>query len=192
MATPPQVIVIAGPNGAGKSTAAGWLLPKEMTFVNADEVAKILPGYPSRAADLEAGRIVLEQLDELERRRSDYAVETTLAGRSLAARVVRLRRAGYRFRLVFLWTLSAEFSRQRVAARVRAGGHDIPEETIRRRYGAGLRNFFALYQPIADKWEVYSSLQATAQLIAEGIMGGEARISDPDLWHRMREETRHG
>ena len=192
MATQPTVIVLGGPNGAGKSTAADLLLPERIEFVNADEIAKTLPEYPSREADLKAGRLVLERLDELERLRTDFAVETTLAGRGLAARIVRLRAAGYRFRLIFIWSPSAEFSIQRVAARVRAGGHDIPEETIRRRYEAGLKNFFDLYRPLADKWDVYDATGATPRLIVGGIMGGETPIGDPDDWRRMQQGAGNG
>src|SRR5689334_991207 len=97
-----MVIVLAGPNGADKSTSAARLVPPEMPFVNADEVAKTLPGYPSRAVDLQAGPIVLEEMVRLEIDRSDYAVETTLASRSLAPRLARLRRVGYRARLLFV------------------------------------------------------------------------------------------
>jgi predicted ABC-type ATPase len=81
MADAPQLIVLAGPNGAGKSTAASLLLPEGLAFVNADEVAKTLPGYPSRAVDILAGRLVLEQMDNLERERASFAVETTLSSR---------------------------------------------------------------------------------------------------------------
>src|SRR4051812_11656534 len=122
MAEPPQSIVLAGPNGAGKSTAATWLLPKEMAFVNADEVAKTLPGYPSRSADLQAGRLVLEWMDDLERQGASFALETTLSGRSLAVQIARLRRTGYFFRLCFIWAPSADFCVRRVADRVRNGG----------------------------------------------------------------------
>jgi len=188
LGSPPKVIVIAGPNGAGKSTAATHLLPVGMTYVNADEVAKTLPNYPSRGADLEAGRIVLEQLEDLELRRASFAVETTLAGRTLAPRIARLRQAGYRFRLIFLWSPSADLSVQRVASRVRAGGHDIPEATIRRRYEPGLRNFFSLYRPIADKWAVYDTARGgPPAIIAEGIIGGEVRIDDAAIWLRVQE-----
>jgi predicted ABC-type ATPase len=186
----PQVVVIAGPNGAGKSTAAAYLLPEGMTFINADEIAKTLPGDPSPAADLHAGRLALERMDELERQRADFAVETTLASRSLASRIDRLRRSGYQFRLIFLWSPGADFSVQRVAARVRAGGHDIPEDTIRRRYRAGIKNFFELYQPQADKWAVYDTKQlGTPRLIAEGTIDLGAFILDPETWQRMWEGT---
>jgi len=183
-----QVIVIAGPNGAGKSTAAAYLLPAGMTYVNADEIAKALPNYPSRNADIEAGRLVLEQLEDLELHRASFAVETTLAGRTLAPRVARLRQAGYRFRLIFVWLPSADLSVQRVASRVRSGGHDIPEATIRRRYDSGLSNFFSLYQPIADKWTVLETARGgTPAIIAEGRIGGDVRIEDPVLWLRVQE-----
>lgn len=187
MTTQPQILVLAGPNGAGKSMAAARLLPTSIPFINADEVAKTLPNYPSQGADIEAGRIVLRRMDELEREHASFAVETTLASRSLAARIRRLRQSGYRFRLLYLWTPNDEFSVLRVAARVRAGGHNIPEETIRRRYAAGIRNFFAIYQPLADKWEVYNNTELTPTLVAEGIMSHVLRVGDRQIWDRMRE-----
>jgi predicted ABC-type ATPase len=188
--TEPQVIVIGGPNGAGKSTAASMLVPEGMAFVNADEIAKALPGYPSRATDIEAGRRVLGQLDELERARSCFAVESTLAGRSLATRLGRSKRYGYYYRLIFLWSPTVEFSIRRVANRVRLGGHDIPEDTIRRRYAAGIANFFRVYQPIADAWTAYHTTRGEPILIAEGKMDEASRIEDPDAWRRMLREGR--
>jgi predicted ABC-type ATPase len=122
--TPPLVIALAGPNGAGKSTAATRAIPSSMPYVNADEIAKTLPSYPSRSVDLEAGRLALEELERLESNRASFAFETTLAGKTLAPRIRRLRPSGYVFRLVFVWAPSAEFCILRVASRVRAGGHD--------------------------------------------------------------------
>lgn len=187
----PQIIILAGPNGAGKSTAAAHLLPAGIEYVNADEIAKSLPTYPSKEADIAAGRLVLTRLSELEAARADFAVETTLAGLSLATRVANLRGVGYDFRLIFLWTPHAEFSIQRVAARVKAGGHHIPEETIRRRYTAGIVNFFGRYRAIADKWEVYDNTGTHPILVAEGTMDESETIVDPDIWARMRSEVGH-
>lgn len=98
----PRVFVLAGPNGAGKSTAAARLLPPDLVFVNADDVARDLPDYPSPSADIEAGRLVLKRLGELERSGSDFAIETTLSGRALANRITRLRVSGYLFYLMFV------------------------------------------------------------------------------------------
>lgn len=189
---PLQVIVLAGPNGAGKTTAAATVLPAEMPFVNADEVARTLPRYPSREADLEAGRLVLRRFDDLGRQRVAFAVETTLAGRTLAARLSRLRAVGYRFRLVFPWSPGAEFCIGRVASRVRRGGHDIPEQVIRRRYTAGLKNFFVVYRAIADRWEVFDATEVgPPRLVAEGTMGRVERVDQPATWRLMQERAGH-
>lgn len=185
----PEILVIAGPNGAGKSTCATRYLPAGMAFLNADEVAKELPGYPSPAADMQAGRIILEQMDEHELRAESFAVETTLATRSLATRIIRLRQSGYRFHLVYIWSPSADFSVRRVASRVRSGGHHIPEDTIRRRYSAGFKNFVRLYRPIADLWDVVDNTRPEGlRVVASGNLSAETMINDPEIWNLILEK----
>jgi predicted ABC-type ATPase len=189
----PLFIVIAGPNGAGKSTAAAHLLPPDITFLNADEIAKKLPGYPSQGADIQAGRILLSRMADLEEKKADIAMETTLASRTLAARIVRLKSVGYVFHLAFAFLPDPEMAVMRVAGRVRLGGHDIPEETIRRRYKAGLSNFFDLYRPLADRWSVFDTTRPSPlKLVAEGTIGEEDRIEDPATWHLMMRSVGHG
>jgi predicted ABC-type ATPase len=183
----PLFVVMAGPNGSGKSTVASTLLPPSLIYVNADEIAKGLPDYPSNAADLRASRILLERMDDLADARSDFGVETTLASRSLAPRIVKLKARGYFFRLLFLWSPHADFSVARVAQRVLAGGHNVPEETIRRRYRGGLRNFQALYQPIADSWIVYDNTSIGGpRTIACGRGLEVGSVADPDLWAQFK------
>lgn len=182
----PLFVVLAGPNGSGKSTSAATLLPSTVTFVNADEIAKGLPGYPSGGADVEAGRIALGLMDELAERRDDFATETTLASRSLAARAERLKREGYHFRLLFLWSPSPDLSVARVASRVAAGGHHVPEEVIRRRYRAGLLNFQTLYRPLADSWVVYDNTRISGlRRIAEGHGLEVTNVANAGLWDRF-------
>src|SRR4051812_30054420 len=111
----PGIIVLGGSNGSGKSTAAGHLLPKDTKFLNADDVAKSLPQDSPRSIDRLAGQIILEQMSDLEVRGADFAVETTLAGRSLANRVRRLKTSGYTFQLMFLWVPSSDLAVARVA-----------------------------------------------------------------------------
>lgn len=118
----PLVVVLGGPNGAGKSTCAAALLPDDLPFINADEVAKGLPEDIQAHRDIEAGRIVLARMDELEAGSRSFAVETTLAGRPLATRIGRLKQRGYLFRLVYIWSPSPDFSVERVASRARLGG----------------------------------------------------------------------
>src|SRR5262245_57491667 len=128
---PPLMVILGGPNGAGKSSSATALLPAEMTFLNADDVARDLVDVTSGQRDVEAARVVLTRMEELERQRASFAIETTLASLTLAARAARMKPSGYRIRIVYIWSASPEFSTERVAARVRSGGHDILVETIR-------------------------------------------------------------
>lgn len=179
----PQIVILSGPNGAGKSTAASGLLSQEITFLNADEIAESLPAVPSPARDMQAGRMLLSQLDELQALRRDIALETTLASRTLAPRLVRLQREGYRFYLYFFWLPNPEMAVQRVAQRVSSGGHNIPEPVIRRRYEAGLNNFFSLYRPLANLWRIYDNTQPREPaLIAKGTL----RVQQAALWDQIK------
>jgi predicted ABC-type ATPase len=117
----------------------------------------------------------------------DFAIETTLAGKTLAARVSRLRAIGYHSRVIYLWIPDVELSISRVASRVKKGGHDIPEDTIRRRYDSGRRNFFEIYRPIADEWAVYDSTSMDGpELIAKGTMQVVTKVVNEVLWQQVQ------
>lgn len=186
MSTPPQAVIIAGPNGSGKSTAAARLLAPGMAFVNADMIAQEISGKQGAPADINAGRLLLERVDKLQRDRQDFAFETTLATRMLVNRIELWRAAGYQIRLIFFWLPSDDLAVERVASRVRAGGHGVPAETIRRRFRAGVRNFFQLYRPLVDTWRVYDNSEPRPRLIAKGD-GHEPTILAPESWNVMRE-----
>lgn len=190
-----SVVALAGPNGAGKSTAGPALLRRTLgitEFVNADVIAQGLSAFDPQAAAFTAGRIMLARLRELASRRVDFAFETTLAGTTYARWLQRLKSIGYRFDLLFLWLPSAEFAVARVADRVRYGGHDVPEATIRRRYRAGLRNFFTRYRPLADSWRLFDNSAPTPRLIARGSGASTGLVSDAVIWKRISEEAEHG
>ena len=156
-------------------------------FVDADVIARNLPR--SRSVAITAGRAMLRRLDELGAGRRDFGFETTLASRSLVPRIRRLAGAGYECHLVFLWLPNADLAVARVADRVRLGGHAVPEQTIRRRYRSGLRNFFALYRPLTTTWRMYDNSTYELRLIASGA-GRETRaVNDATLWERIRAEA---
>lgn len=193
--TNPRVVVIAGPNGAGKTTASRRLLQGAMAvqeFVNADAIAQGLSAFRPDAAAFQAGRIMLTRLKQLAAARTDFAFETTLASRHFAPWIGELVRQGYTFHLMFLWLPSPDFAIARVAQRVRAGGHDVPVETVRRRYAAGLRNFFGIYRSLARRWRVYdTSTPAQPRLIASGSYAATRVISQLTLWERVQREHGH-
>ncbi|MCU0950989.1 MAG: zeta toxin family protein [Burkholderiaceae bacterium] len=155
-----RVIVIAGPNGAGKTTFAREFLPNEAgcpVFVNADLIAAGLAPFAPQSAAVLAGRLMLAEVERHFVAGENFAFETTLAGRGWLRQIKRWQTAGYRVKLIFLRLTDVEQAVQRVAQRVRQGGHDIPEDVIRRRFAAGLRNFHDLYAPLVDGWALYDN-----------------------------------
>ena len=128
-----------------------------MEFLNADLIARGLSPFDPEGAALAASGVLLERLEALAAKGVSFGLESTLATRSLAVRLRDLIDRGYEFHLIFLYVPSADISVARVADRVRLGGHNVPENTIRRRYDAGLKNFFSLYQPIAKSWQVINN-----------------------------------
>ena len=184
-------MVLGGPNGAGKTTVAPRLLRGTLRvdeFVNADTLAAGLSAFAPEGAAFEAGRIMLARLDVLARHRVSFAFESTLASRSHAVRLAALRRRGYSTHVVYLWLPSVELAVARVQARVKVGGHDVPEEAIRRRYERGRQNFFDLYQPDATTWRCYdSSLVDGPRLIAAGGQELATRVYDVEVWRNVKE-----
>jgi predicted ABC-type ATPase len=175
----PSVVILAGPNGAGKSTAAPALLQGVLAvneFVNADVIARGLSAFDPDAVAVAAGRVMLARMRELAAHRNSFAFETTLASRTLAPWLRELRVSGYEIHLVFLWLSSADLAIARVADRVRNGGHNIPDDVVRRRYAAGIHNLFVLYQPVTTSWVVYNSSGPQPVLVAEGLESQPERV----------------
>ena len=189
----PNLVAVAGPNGAGKSTVGPRLLKETLgvtKFVNADLIAQGLAGYEPEGAAFEAGRIMIERLRQLARHRTDFAFETTLSGRAYARWIGGLARTGYRFHLVFLWLPSATFAVERVRDRVALGGHHVPEEVVRRRFRAGLENFFDLYRPLCATWRLYDNSSAgPPRLVAFGQGVTEPEVRDPSRWGEILRMT---
>jgi predicted ABC-type ATPase len=187
-AIPPRVVVLAGINGAGKTTASREILVNVLkipTFVNADAIARGLNGLNPEAEAIRAGRIMLQQLDDLATRREDFAFETTLAARTYAGWLESLRATGYVVHLYYYWLRAPEMAISRVAVRVQQGGHFVPDDTIRQRYARSVRNFFELYRPVCDWWEVYDNSYGQRTLLGLGS-ADEELIGDEATWQLFR------
>lgn len=180
----PKLFILAGPNGAGKSTSAPEILKgarKVAEFVNADVIQK-----DEGVSEIEAGRRTLARLDALATQRKDIALETTLASRTLLPRIRLMQSSGYLCHLTFFWLPSAEMAVHRVAQRVAAGGHSIPEDVIRRRYERGLENLFGDYLGIVDSWRVLdNTAPPPRRLVAWRDLGAELEIADDELWTKL-------
>jgi len=191
MSHPPQIIILAGPNEAGKTTLAPFLLRDRLhvfEYVNADTIAAGLSAFQPEGAALAAGRVMLQRLRELAAQRVTFAFETILATRSYAGWLRKLCAQGYDLSLIYLWLRTPETAIKRVQDRVRLGGHDIPEEVVRRRYHKGVQNFFAIYQEIAANWVVYDHTVSNApQLVAAGRGKTELNVNNQEVWIKFCE-----
>lgn len=181
----PNLYIVSGCNGAGKTTASFTILPVILNcreFVNADNIAAGLSPFNTESVAIEAARIMLHRIDELLEEGVDFAIETTLATRSYVSLVHRARKAGYNITLIYIWLKSPELALQRVAERVRNGGHNIPEEVVRRRYRNGINNLFKLFMPICDVWIVADNSQNDLKLIAKKSAGFDITVENNDIW----------
>jgi len=184
----PKIIAIAGCNGAGKSTLAPHLLRDAFDlkdYVNADTIAQGLSAFAPEKAAVEAGKIMLRRLRELASKRISFAFETTLASKTYAKWIVELKSAEFEFYLLYLWLESPDLAVLRVRERVLAGGHSVPEETIRRRYFRGLNNFFELYQPLADNWAIYNSSSLDKIKVVAKFGKGKTEILESETWIKI-------
>lgn len=185
----PRLYIISGCNGAGKTTASYSLLPEMLNctqFVNSDEFAKGLSPFNPEKASIQASRFMLMKIRYLLQRDQDFAIETTLATRTLLKTVRMAQNAGYTVTLLYFWLNSPELAVERVRARVETGGHNIPEETIRRRYQVGIDYFFHYYAPVCERWILADNSQIPFRVIAEGTKDEVISIKDEARYTTIR------
>ena len=192
----PKLYIIAGCNGAGKTTASYTVLPEMLgcrEFVNADEIAKGLSPFNHESVAIEAGRLMLQRMDDLLSEGEDFAFETTLATRSYVKFVERAQAKGYFVTLLSFWLPTPEQAIERVATRVSEGGHNIPSDVIRRRYANGIRNLTTLYTPIGDYWTIYDNSAADGiHKVAWGVKDEIKEIVDPLSYQKIVGYERDG
>ncbi len=188
----PKLYIVAGCNGAGKTTASFTVLPEMLhckEFVNADEIARGLSPFNPNSVAIEAGRLMIARINTLVKQGEDFAFETTLATRSYKKLIEQIQRQKYFVSLLFFWLPSPEQAIQRVRFRVSQGGHNIPEDVVRRRYANGLFNLFEIYMPLCNYWCMYdNSGIGGAKTIAYGAQDKEIHIINPSLYDKIRDD----
>lgn len=184
----PRLYILSGCNGSGKTTASYTLLPEMLEcreFVNSDEFAKSLSPFDPSSASVSASRYMLLKIRYLLSKRADFSIETTLATRSLLNIIKEAQGLGYSITLIYFWLNSPELAIKRVQARVEAGGHNIPEDTVRRRYVMGLKYFFETYAPISDRWVLADNSKTPFTVVAEGNKNATF-IRDEERYKKIR------
>ena len=185
----PRLYIISGCNGAGKTTASYTMLPEMLEcseFVNSDEFAKGLSPFEPERASIQAGRYMIMKIRYLLKKQLDFGIETTLATRTVLKTVKMAQAAGYTVTVLYFWLNSPELAIERVKARVEAGGHNIPEETIRRRYKVGIDYFFHDYAPICERWVLADNSQIPFRVIADGSKLDIINIKDRETYEKIR------
>ena len=184
-----QLYIIAGCNGAGKTTASFTILPEVLNckeFINADEIAKGLSPFQPESVAMQAGRIMLARMDELLQKGETFAFETTLATKSYKQKIEWAQANGYEVTLLFFWLDSPNMAKKRVAQRVAEGGHNIPLETIERRYHNGITNLFAIYIDMVDICYIFDNSEGRKELIAQKKNNKDIVIYNNDKFNLMK------
>lgn len=164
-------MIVAGPNGAGKTTFASAFVPNYpplKAFVNADLIAAGLSPFAPEREAIQAGKLMLAQISKLVLLGDNFSFETTLAGLGYSRKIPMWQSLGYTVTMLFLQLPDADTAVRRVALRVSQGGHDIPEDVIRRRFQKGLENFHTVYKHIVDKWFLYDNAGPSQILLETG------------------------
>ena len=184
----PRVVIFAGPNGAGKSTHADAILAAlgVETFVNADYIARGLSGRNTDVVAFEAGRIMLRRLQQLGNSGADFAFESTLSSRTFAPFLRKLQAQGYQVVIYYFSLANATLAINRVKIRVLQGGHDVPADVVRRRFGRSLSNFFTIYAPLANQWALFDNSSSPQALPVAAQMTDELTITEAKTWQKLQ------
>ncbi|MDR3141321.1 MAG: zeta toxin family protein [Tannerellaceae bacterium] len=192
----PYLYIISGCNGAGKTTASYTILPEMLKckeFVNSDEIAKGISPFNSDsiAVAVEAGRIMHRRIKELIAAGETFALETTLATRSVVKLMQDAQEKGYYVTLLYFWLNTPDLAVERVKMRVAAGGHNIAENTIRRRYESGIRNLFELYLPASDYWMITDNSEPPMEVIAKGFKNDKKEIFNLSVFNKLEQKYQY-
>jgi predicted ABC-type ATPase len=184
----PRAVIFAGPNGAGKSTHADAILAALgiETFVNADYIARGLSGNKTDTVAFEAGRIMLKRLRQLGDAGADFAFESTLSSRTFAPFLRTLKARGYGVGIYYFSLANAQLAVRRVKLRVALGGHDVPSDIVKRRFGRSLRNFFTLYAPLADEWTLFDNSSSPQALPIATQFANQLTVTEAATWHKLQ------
>lgn len=188
-----DIVIIGGPNGAGKTTSAPAIIPRRLEiseFVNADEIARGLSPFDPQGAAIAAGRVMIERIRTLVQTGESFAFETTCAGRAHAHWLRECKARGWRLTLLFLWLPTPQAALDRVAKRVREGGHGIPSDAVIRRWKLGAANMRHVYLPLSDVALIYDNSDAGRLLIAERSLGVPLVVYDAARWAAIEKASK--
>ena len=142
-----EIVIIAGANGVGKTTfARAFLREYDYEFLNADEIAKSLSAENPEKKKISAGKLFFQKLKKSVEDNKSLLIESTLAGRYLQKFLKNLKGENYQIRIIFLFADSPEILIERIAERVKKGGHFVADEDVIRRFVRGKKKLLGSLQ----------------------------------------------
>jgi predicted ABC-type ATPase len=162
-----ELIILAGANGSGKTTVANKILKdKDYEFLNADEIEKTLEA--GEKSPLKAGRIFFQKLNQYIDENKSFIIETTLSGNYLLKFITQLKKKHYKITLIFVFLESPLVCIDRIKYRVKKGGHNVPDEDVKRRYYRGKENFWNEYKSKVNDWYLFYNSNQNPERVAFG------------------------
>ncbi|MBN1293909.1 MAG: AAA family ATPase [Candidatus Latescibacteria bacterium] len=181
-----KIVIVGGANGVGKTTFAHQYSDEfKIDYLGADEIAAGVDKINDREnIELKAGKIFFRRLEEYMKSGKSIIIESTLSGTGLSRQIEKFKKNGFSIRLVYVFLDDCSLCKKRVSARVKKGGHDIPEKDIERRFHRSILNFRKIYLPLADTWQIiYNGLKRPLE-IAVGDKSSEL-IMDEGYYRKL-------
>ena len=178
-----RLYILAGANGSGKSTIAAAILPAEnISYINADDIAKELCPSDLGSVKIKAGKIFFDRTEECFKKQQSFAIESTLSGLGHIKIIKKAQSLGYSVVIAYVFVDSPQVCINRIKARVKNGGHHVPDADVIRRYARSRHNFINAYSKLADCWALYYNGGGEIVLAAEHSKDKQVQIYSEYLY----------
>lgn len=172
-------ILYAGVNGSGKSTLYHTRAEfQDLPRINTDEILAEFGDWRNQADLLKAGKIAVGRIKQLFMDEQSFVQETTLCGRGIVQNIINAKKHGYKITVFYVGVDSVELAKERIAYRVKKGGHGIPDADVERRFHESFRNL-EIIMPYCDELYFFDNTEYIYPIAA--IKGGEKEIISKKL-----------
>ena len=178
----PLAVFLLGTNGSGKSSLRNYLnLSDIQTNIDTDVLNQIYKTKFPKTYQIEAGKQALKMYDEALAAGMNICLESTLAGKGTMQRIRAAKERGYHTLAYYIGLNSIELNLERIAMRVARGGHDIPENLVRKRYFESADNLLKVL-PYFDTLQVVDNSEAYFRLqfaVVGGVQSAHCQRLEP-------------